>query len=167
MLSADDMAAMRDHLERCASCSALDTRVRRGLLVFRNAPDVECSPDFAHRLQVRLRELGPVDRYRATRARFFFAAARYVGFAASLVLAGAIGAYATGGFERGTPEVRMAPVVAVATMPDPEPLPTTVANPAYVASVMSGMPVWPAILVAGESSAHMANYEYQLMGYTK
>lgn len=159
------MAAMREHLERCASCSALDTRVRRSLLVVRNSPTLECSPDFGRRLEARLRELDPIDRHRTPRAPLLGAAARYFAFAASLVVAAAAGAFATGGFERGTPEIRMAPVVA--SVPAPESLPTAIANPAYVASVMSGMPVWPAILVAGESSMHMANYEYELTAYTR
>lgn len=159
-LSVAGMAAMRDHLEVCAQCSAHDTRVRRSLLVVRNAPEVRCSPDFGRRLEARIRELGPVDRRSVATRSAVAAALRYGAFAASLVVVGTVAALVSSEVSRATPEVRMAPVVA--SLPEPEPVPVAVTNPAYVASVMSGMPVWPALLVAGQSSIHMANYEYQL-----
>src|ERR671932_1447429 len=62
-LSAVDTAAMRRHLQVCSCCARLDTRIRRGLLLARNLPVVQPSPDFAERLNLRLRELGPVDRF--------------------------------------------------------------------------------------------------------
>lgn len=159
-LSAAGMAAMRDHLEVCATCSAHDTRVRRSLLVVRNAPEVRCSPDFGRRLEARIRELGPIDRRAGAAGSVIVGALRYGAFAASLVVVAALAALVTSRIDRGTPEIVMAPVVA--SLPEPEPGLVAVTNPAYVASVMSGMPVWPALLVAGQSSIHMANYEYQL-----
>lgn len=167
-LSLADMAAMRGHLEECADCANHDTRVRRSLLLVRNAPRLECSSDFGARLQARLREIGPVDRrsgtdlgsptgFLPTSLRLSTVAAGVIGAAALMTIA------AAAAFERQTPEIRMAPVVA--SIPAPEVMPLAAHAPAYVASVMSGMPVWSAVLGAGQSSIHMANYEFQTVGY--
>ena len=164
-LSLADMADMRVHLEECAACAAHDTRVRRSLLIARNAPRLECSSDFGQRLQARLMEIGPVDRSRRSSPQFF-PTARLSTLAAGLAAVAALATVATTTrIARTTPEVRMAPVVA--SLPEPEPLPLAMNGQAYVASVMSGMPVWSAVMGAGESSMHMANYEFQLAGYSE
>ena len=62
-LSLADMAEMGNHLEECEACASHDTRVRRSLLVVRNAPQLECSSDFGRRLHARLQEIGPIDRF--------------------------------------------------------------------------------------------------------
>jgi anti-sigma factor RsiW len=62
-LSAVDTAAMRRHLHVCSRCARHDTRIRRGLLLARNLPMIQPSADFMERLNARLRELGPIDRY--------------------------------------------------------------------------------------------------------
>jgi hypothetical protein len=46
-------------------------------------------------------------------------------------------------------------------VPEPEPASAPVASPVYVASFMSGMPVWRAVMHAGEASLHMANVEFR------
>lgn len=163
-LSVADMAAMRVHLEGCLPCSSHDTRVRRSLLIVRNAPQLECSSDFSQRLQARLLELGPIDR-RATGSSSFFTV-RLSALAASLVAAVALAtAAAVAHSDRSAPEVRLPPVIA--SLPEQDPTPLAMNSSAYVASVMSGMPVWSAVMGAGESSMHMANYEFQLAGYTR
>lgn len=164
-LSLVDMAGMRGHLEECAACASHDTRVRRSLLLVRNTPRLECSSDFGKRLEARIRELGPVDRrYAGSASSFFPGTRRFSALAAGVIAAAAIGTIAvSAAFDGSAPEVRMAPVVA--SVPAPESLPLAVNGQAYVASVMSGMPVWSAVLGAGESSMHMANYEFQLVGY--
>src|SRR5687768_18564822 len=60
-LPAVAMVAMRRHLRACPSCAARDTRVRRSLLLVRNQPDIQLSPEFRARLAARLREIGPFD----------------------------------------------------------------------------------------------------------
>jgi len=47
-------AKLYEHLDRCDQCARLDTAVRRGLLVARNLPQIQPSPDFMSRLQTRL-----------------------------------------------------------------------------------------------------------------
>ena len=45
---------MYEHLDECAGCARRNLAMRRGLLVARNLPQIEPSPDFMRRLQVRL-----------------------------------------------------------------------------------------------------------------
>jgi hypothetical protein len=43
----------------------------------------------------------------------------------------------------------------------PENVPTTLASPAFVASVPTGMPVWPAVLMVGQAPLHFASMEFR------
>ncbi|HEU4995795.1 MAG TPA: hypothetical protein VFT29_13305 [Gemmatimonadaceae bacterium] len=52
-------------------------------------------------------------------------------------------------------EIRLAPVVA--SIPEFEP--TTVASPALVVSVPTGMSVWPAIMAASQAPMHLVATE--------
>ena len=165
-LSAVDTAAMRRHVQLCSRCARLDTRIRRGLLLARNLPMVQPSPDFVERLNARLREVGPIDRYGPA------AAPTYRGFSvgmfsavAAAVMTVTLLASALLGRDSRDEQLRLPPVVASA--PEPEPAPAQVASPVYVASFMTGMPVWPAVMHAGETSLHMANVEFQQAALTR
>jgi anti-sigma factor RsiW len=159
-LSAVDTAAMRRHLCVCSRCAQQDTRIRRGLLLARNLPIVQPSAEFMERLNARLRELGPIDRYAAAAAPSYraFSVATFSTIAAS-IMAVALLAGTLLRDDSGDAELRLPPVVA--SMPEPEPAPASVASPIYVASFMTGMPVWPAVMHAGEASLHMANVEFR------
>lgn len=164
-LSAVDTGAMRRHLQVCSRCARHDTRIRRGLLLARNLPMVQPSADFMERLNARLRDVGPIDRYAvAAPSSRVFSAAGFSLIAASImtvtVLAGALlRSNASSG------ELTLPPVVA--SLPEPDSTPAPVATPVYVASFMSGMPVWPAVMHAGEASLHMANVEFRQAGLTR
>src|ERR1041385_300190 len=54
VLPAVEMVEMRRHAAICAVCASLDVRIRRSLLVVRNLPRIEPSPDFYSRLVDRL-----------------------------------------------------------------------------------------------------------------
>jgi anti-sigma factor RsiW len=167
-LSAVDTEAMRGHLESCARCARRDAAVRRGLMLARSLPRVECSADFSTRLEARLRDLGPVNRHAPTP---LFASRSFSIAGFSALAAGVFGAAALAGFVMlrtpETPTVRLAPVVA--SIPEPaaqpvlayEPVAPAVVTPVYVASFISGMPVLPAVTAAGNASAHMATVELQ------
>lgn len=167
-LSAFDTEAMRGHLEVCARCARRDAAVRRGLMLARSLPRVECSADFSSRLEARLRELGPVNRH----APAPLVAPRSFSMAGfSMLAAGIFGVAALAGFVMlrapEPPLVRLAPVVA--SIPEPaaqpvlafEPAAPAVVTPVYVASFISGMPVLPAVTAAGNASAHMATVQLQ------
>jgi anti-sigma factor RsiW len=157
-LSAVDTAVMRRHLQVCSCCARLDTRIRRGLLLARNLPVVQPSPDFAERLNTRLRELGPIDRFAgATPSYRVFSASVFSVVAASIMIVTLV-AGALLQHDSQNAELRLPPVVA--TLPEPEPATAPVASPVYVASFMTGMPVWPAVMHTGQVSLHMANVEF-------
>jgi anti-sigma factor RsiW len=164
-LSAVDTAAMRRHLQVCPCCARHDTRIRRGLLLARNLPIVQPSPDFMERLNVRLREVGPVDRYAVTSSHRLFSIGTFSTIAASIAAVALLASALLGGDSRGSEELRLPPVVA--SVPEPEPAPAPVASPVYVASFMTGMPVWPAVMHAGEASLHMANVELRQASLTR
>src|ERR1051325_9904073 len=54
VLPAVEMVAMRRHAASCAVCASLDVRIRRSLLVIRNLPRIQPSPDFYSKLVDRL-----------------------------------------------------------------------------------------------------------------
>jgi hypothetical protein len=158
-LSAVDTAAMQRHLQVCSQCARRDTRIRRGLLLARNLPIVQPSADFMERLNARLREIGPIDRYAAATSPYrAFSAVTFSAIAASVIAV----ALLAGALLRDDPHdavLRLPPVVA--SVPEPEPASAPIASPVYVASFVSGMPVWPAVMHAGEASLHMANAEFR------
>jgi anti-sigma factor RsiW len=158
-LSAVDTAAMQCHLHVCSRCARHDTRIRRGLLLARNLPIVQPSADFMERLNARLREVGPVDRYVvAAPSHRVFSATTFSAIAASIMTVTLLASALLRSDSRDS-ELRLPPVVA--SLPEPEPVSAPVASPVYVASFMTGMPVWPAVMHAGEASLHMANVEFR------
>lgn len=156
-LSAVDTAAMRRHLHVCSRCARRDTRIRRGLLLAHNLPIVQPSADFMERLNARLREIGPIDRYAVTAPSYrVFSATTFSAIAASIMAVTLLASALLRNDSRDS-ELRLPPVVASV----PEPASTPVASPVYVASFMTGIPVWPAVMHAGEASLHMANVEFR------
>jgi hypothetical protein len=118
-------------------------------MLVRSLPTIEPSPDFRARLEARLRSVSPELVPRPLRASYpaFFALAASVVFLAYL---------AADAVRRSTPtEIRMTPVVA--SVPEFEPSP--VATPALVATVPTGMSVWPAIVVASQAPIHFVAAE--------
>lgn len=139
---------MREHLHRCAKCARHDTSVRRSLLLVRNTPDIALSPDFQARLEARLRAgAQPVDLRRP-----MLTSGAFVAIAATLVFATVLAASAFRG--AASPEIRMQPVVASA--PEAEP---AFASSALVATIATGMSVWPAIMSASQAPIHFVAAE--------
>jgi hypothetical protein len=164
-LSAVDTAAMRRHLYVCTCCARHDTRIRRGLLLARNLPIIQPSADFMERLNVRLREIGPVDRYAVVTSSYrLFSVGMFSAIAASIMTVTLLAGTLIRDDARNA-ELSLPPVVA--NMPEPEPTPAPVASPVYAASFMSGIPVWPAVMQAGEASLHMVNVEFRQAVLTK
>lgn len=139
---------MREHMRRCPKCARHDTAVRRSLLLVRSLPDIEPSPDFRARLEARLRSgAQPVELRRPLLSSgAFVAIAATIAFVAFLA-AGALRPAAT-------PEILMQPVVA--TAPESEP---SFASSALVATVPTGMSVWPAIMAASQAPMHFVAAE--------
>ena len=164
-LSAVDTAAVRRHLHVCSHCARHDTRIRRGLLLARNLPIVQPSADFMERLNARLRDVGPIDRYPVTRPspRVFTP----VGFSVIAASVMAVAALAGTLLRSSAPSEELTLPPVVASLPEADSMPGPVTTPVYVASFMSGMPVWPAVMHAGEASLHMATVEFRQTGLTR
>jgi hypothetical protein len=138
----------RRHAAECERCARHDMLVRRSLMLVRNLPTIEPSPDFQARLHARLRG-EPVLEHAPRRLSY-----RMVGaIAATLVFALAASSML---YFRSRPDaIMLAPVVATL----PEDRGAQVATPALVATVPTGMSVWPALMVASQASVHFVAAE--------
>ena len=156
-LPAVEMEEMRLHLAECARCSRHDIAVRRSLMLVRSLPRIEPSRDFMLRLNARLGELrssrdivrGPVP------PTYRLGSGAFAALAAALALIAYLALAAMNRF--GQPaELRLPPVVATA----PETPPSLLTDPAFMAAISTGVPMWPAVLMADQAPQRMANVEF-------
>ena len=146
--SAIEERAFQQHAAECPRCAQHDATVRRSLLLVKSLPTIEPSPDFRARLDARLKLVQP--EVFAPRPRMPMSA--YASMAAAAVIVTVV---AANWMNRGDDVIRMAPVVA--TLPEPEP--AQALTPALVATVPTGMSVWPAIMAASQASVHFVAAE--------
>lgn len=151
-LPGEEVVSMQRHLLECERCAAHDARVRRALLLFRNLPAVEPSPDFYARLSAR------IESERHVKPPAFAARGpgmgTFMSVAAGLVT---VGYLAASGLNWTAPrgDIVLAPVVAT------EPaIPPSVENEALAASVSAGMPVWPMVLFAEQAPLRFAQVQF-------
>ena len=144
------MVAMQGHLSECGECMRHDTALRRGLLVFRNLTPLEPSADFGTRLHARLLALRQSDRqaelFRAPGMGAFVAAAGVValGFAAASMLH----------WTEMRRDLVLDPVIATSPA-----LPPPLVDYPFIAASSTGMPMWPAAVLAEQASAHFVHAE--------
>jgi hypothetical protein len=146
--SAIEERAFQQHAAECPKCAHHDAMVRRSLLLVKSLPTIEPSPDFRARLDERLKHVQP----EVVAPRVRPALSMYATLAAAAVV---VAVLAANSFGRGNEVIRMAPVVA--TLPEPEP--SQALTPALVATVPTGMSVWPAIMAASQASVHFVAAE--------
>lgn len=158
LLSSVDMRAMYQHRASCQRCSKHDTMIRRSLLIVRNLPPIEPSSGFMARLNDRIEQLGPSAAVDVVAPRPYLASVGTLTALAAGVAAVAYMAIETRNYFAPGPETR--PVPLVASIPALEPAPP-IANAAFVASVPTGMPVWPAVLMMGQTPVHFAGLEQE------
>lgn len=148
MCSELDAFEMRSHMRFCPDCARHDTVVRRGIMLMRSLPSIRPSPAFNARLSARLRaepipathtHPSPVLRYASLAA------------ATAVLALGVAKVFAP----RHVDIYRMAPVVASR----PQSVPSPFGTPALVATVPTGMSIWPAIMMASQAPAHYATTE--------
>ena len=163
LLSAREMDAMERHLATCRKCSRQDTMVRRSLMVVRSLPAIEPSPDFMRRLNARIEQLGPAARVDVIGSRPQVPFATFAALAAGIAAVAYLAVETTHYF---APVPLVQPAPAVATLPE---TPTTppMANAAFVASVPTGMPVWPAVLMMGQAPMEFASMELRETSLTR
>lgn len=146
--SAIEERAFQRHAAECPKCAHHDAMVRRSLLLVKSLPSIEPSPDFRARLDARLKLVQP----EVAAPRFRPPLATFATLAAAALVVAVLAANTVG---RGREVIRMAPVVA--TLPEPEP--SHALTPALVATVPTGMSVWPAIMAASQASVHFVAAE--------
>jgi len=148
MCSELDAFEMRSHMRFCPDCDRHDTVVRRGIMLVRSLPSIRPSPEFNVRLSARLRAELPgtaASRWvRTSQYASLAAAAAVLTFGVAKVLA-----------PRRDDIYRMAPVVASRPLRAPSPFGT----PALVATVPTGMSIWPAIMMASQTPARLVTTE--------
>lgn len=155
------MTAAQRHILACDRCAAHDTMVRRSLLLARNIPTLEPSPEFRARLRSRLDACKQDDIAQAAmvaRPHTIFRSPR----ALAAIAAGAVlGTAAWSGLTTAeTPVVAMQPVVATQPMLPAEPY----VSPALMQAMATGNPVWPAALILDEMPTQFVNASYSFSG---
>lgn len=160
-LAGIELVRMQRHIAECATCAGHDAGVRRALLVFRNIPRIDCSPDFSAKLEARIRETALAESLGSSTRN-----ARIGGVAAVVVSALLLGYVIKSlpAAEAGR-DIVMPPVVA--TVPALEIPHMESAGPAIVASVSTGLPIWTAALYAEQAPAHFSRPEIILANYTR
>lgn len=142
---------MQRHIAECPACAALDTRVRRSLMLVRSLSPIEPSADFGKRLEARLRQCRAEDA-RATGASFRIVGA--IGAVASVMMMGYMASSLQSSSARGVPrDIVLPPVIALATPPSAPATfattqPDTSSVPMIVGGMSAGMPMWSAALLA-------------------
>jgi hypothetical protein len=147
-----DVVQMERHRSICAKCERLDADVRRSLLLIRNnLPTIEPSADFSRQLARRLeaeraRSMAPPPMFRGPGLSGFLSMS--VGVVALGLLAVTVTDVRRGGDTAVLPSVVIRPMGASLNTNS-----VPVAPPAFVASVSTGMAVWPALLMMEEAQA--------------
>jgi hypothetical protein len=122
----------------------------------RNLPTIEPSADFMARLSDRIAELQSTEGALAEAPVDGLTTGAFAALAAGLTLFAYVTLEAMNRF--GTPQaLRLPPVVATAPA---RPAPT-LSGTAYMAAISTGMPVWPAVLMADEAPRRLADVELQ------
>jgi hypothetical protein len=177
MAGDEELVAMQRHVAECPDCARHDATIRRALLLFRNMPPIEPSAEFAERLRTRLRAARDERRRERRPWRAGFGGpgiATFAALAAGVIAAGFVAVSALDG-NTATPMLALAPMIVAAAPPpvaaarrsivpggiavlvdDSLPLGEAnawapLASPAFAASMSTGMPVWPAAVLAAHA----------------
>ncbi|MDQ6736223.1 MAG: hypothetical protein M3Z30_00805 [Gemmatimonadota bacterium] len=133
---------MQRHIAECAECARVDAGVRRSLMLVRSLQPIEPSADFSAKLDARLRECRLTQQVVTS---YGFRTVAAIGAVASLVMLAYVAETMRSVDQRPT-DIVLPPVVALAVPPDTTPAPS------IVASVSTGIPIWPAALLVEQSS---------------
>lgn len=155
-LSGIELVAMQRHIAECTDCAKHDAVIRRSLLLFRNLPRIEPSPDFGARLNARLKEIKNEDASPFHHSKKFAATVALT----SVFMLGYIGISLR---DVDTSQDIVFPPV-VATLPEPEIVPIITPAPALVTSAAAGLPIWTAALFAELQPVHFASADLRLIG---
>lgn len=153
-----EMAEIQRHLRSCVVCSRQDASVRRSLLLLRNLPPVQPTDGFSERLRNRL----ALEDSQAGRRDHLLQEPRFgvfAGAAASVIALGVLAVIVVGRPSNDRPTYPTLPAVVAQGLVAADAPSDDVTMPAFVASMSTGMPVWPALLLAEEGSLRFATTE--------
>ena len=156
VLPSVEMTAMQQHLATCLRCSRHDTSIRRSLLLVRNLPPIEPSPEFMARLNARLEQASALPRVDLVAPRPYLSSVGAYAALAAGILAVAYMTVETAHYYAPGTDSRAVPLAASASDFSPIPM----ANGAFVASVPTGIPVGPAVLMVGEAPMRFASLDF-------
>lgn len=155
-VSEADLIAMQGHIAECERCATYDTALRRALLVFRNLPSIQPSPDFGSRLSSRLRQISYADS--RTVHRHGPGVGTFAVAASTVIMVGVL-ATAVLNWTDHPNDLSLPPVVA--TLPDIPASP--ILDRSFVSSASAGMPVWPAAVLAEQAPVYFMNAQLHLV----
>ena len=148
------MAAMREHVTACARCARRDADVRRALFLLKNLPTVQVSDGFQDKLRARITAEGPA--YQAKRRSSPTMSMKWAAAAVLLVAVGGVASWPESqaeGITRLPAVYASQPMNAFGYGVDDE------SAPAYVASMSTGIPMWPALMMAEEGPLRFAGMQ--------
>lgn len=148
-----ELIGMQMHLLECEKCGKYDSTIRRSLMLFRNIPPIEPSPDFSARLQRKL-ELARAEDVAIAQSDWPRRFAAVVAIT-SVVMLSYIGVSLR---QVDFPQDIVFPPV-VASIPGPAISPMESSGNAMVASVPAGLPLWTAALYAEQAPVHFVSIE--------
>jgi anti-sigma factor RsiW len=145
-----EMVAMREHLSTCTRCSRRDADVRRALLLVKNLPAIEVSAGFNERLRSRIaaESAAPPPQNRTVSGSATIKWAAAAGLLVALI-----------GIQRWDNGSQTAPSrlpAVVASIPAETTDADDESAPAYMASMSTGIPMWPALMLAEEGPLRFA-----------
>lgn len=156
-----EIVEMQRHIAECVPCARHDALIRRALLVVRNMPTIECSPGFTERVTDSIRTLGqsqsPAASLLTPRGMF-----------AAVVAAGVIVFAGVNVLVESDVLLSHPPVVATQPAPaEPPAEESLMATHAMLASVSTGIPIWPAALMLEQAQLQFANSALELTNLTR
>ena len=178
LLPGELLVAAERHVRECVACSAHDTAVRRSLLLVRNLPHIEPSSDFAARLAARIDDVRcgrcevpddvPADwapsRAELLRAMLTAPLSSSAGRKGLAAVAAGLLALTYAGDRyyswRDGGDVELPPVIA--SMPETPPV---LVPPMLLTSASTGIPVWPAALLADQTPTNMVDAQLMVASW--
>jgi hypothetical protein len=158
LLPAVEMDALQRHLTLCTRCARQDTSVRRSLMMVRSLPPIEPSPEFMARLTERLQQIDPAQRDAVISYRLNLSSVGAFAALAAGIVAVAYMAVETSNYY--APPVGTPTASTVASLSN-DSTAASMADAAFVASVPTGIPVWPAVLMVGQAPMRFADMDFR------
>ncbi|MEO7040863.1 MAG: zf-HC2 domain-containing protein [Gemmatimonadaceae bacterium] len=149
-LAGVELVRMQRHIAECADCARLDAGVRRSLMLVHSLKSIEPSAEFSYKLDARLRECR-LHPGHASAGKFRTVAV--IGAIASLLMIGYVAETMKIADQHAVPQdIVLPPAIAMAVPPDTTPAPF------IVASVSTGIPIWPAAVLVEQGGLQTVSY---------